>query len=165
MIMHLLGELLPISIFCKRTHYYNNKSNVFTRDTNGDERIITYRERFSKEQIEISIKKSIADDEKTLFSYEDISTSNFYELIFKSSLAEKLFGTYPHVYVALTKEALELPIDEQPWFFGEISVNEQRVLEAGTRLEYLNENIYSFIQMRQITCRFLRFATIRANFG
>jgi hypothetical protein len=35
------------------------------------------------------------------------------------------------VYVALTKEVLDLPLEEQPWFVGSISDTDRQALAAG----------------------------------
>ncbi len=74
------------------------------------------------------------------FIFEEFCTNNFYELLMRTSLFEKIFKTFPHQFVAITREAQELPIEEQPWFFGCITDAEVRHLLKGN----------SFVE--QLTC-------------
>lgn len=67
------------------------------------------------------------------FIYEGVSAANLYELIVKTSLADKFLRTFPHQFVAVTKEALDMPFDEQPWFFGNISQEEAKSILIGTQ--------------------------------
>jgi hypothetical protein len=62
-----------------------------------------------------------------------METDNLYELIVKTKIFETIFGSYSlHHFVAVTKEALNLPLEEQPWFFGNISDTELLALASGT---------------------------------
>ncbi len=66
------------------------------------------------------------------FTYEGMTTENIYELLVNTSLAEKLLRNFPQQFVAVTDRALNLPYEEQPWFFGGISDEEAANIVLGT---------------------------------
>lgn len=98
----------------------------------GDYRTIVYRNRDDSEH-EISIR--CKSDKSLGYGYEDFETDNLYELILRTSLFEKIFSTYSHQVVAVTNEALSLPLEDQPWFFGNISEADVLAFASGTDLD------------------------------
>ena len=91
---------------------------------------ITYRERNYDEDHQIIIQK----DSDGYYFYENCRTSNLYALIVSSSLSATLFSSYPHTYVALTDETINMPLDQQPWFVGIVRQHEQKIFASGTIL-------------------------------
>jgi hypothetical protein len=64
--------------------------------------------------------------------FEGTETDNLNALIVNTSLHQKIFNTYPHQLVAVTEEVLNMPLEEQPWFFGNISDVEKAAVASGT---------------------------------
>lgn len=87
--------------------------------------------------VEKSIEISGNAQDGTL-AYQGFSTTNYYELICRTSLFEEIFGTFPNQYVAITDTVLKLPLEQQPWFFGNISNDEAEAKLTG------NNKLYSF---------------------
>ena len=65
------------------------------------------------------------------YTYEGLATKNIYKLIVKTSLGEQFLRSFPHQFVAVTKQSLSLPFEEQPWFFGDISEEEAKSVLCG----------------------------------
>lgn len=68
---------------------------------------------------------------ETEYTYEDLTTTNIYELVVKTSLGTQILRSFPHQFVAVTDHALNLPFEEQPWFFGNISYEEAKNIVSG----------------------------------
>jgi hypothetical protein len=58
------------------------------------------------------------------FQYEDFKTKNLYELIVRTNIFNQIYSTFPYQHVALTVESFNLPLDQQPWFFGALTKSE-----------------------------------------
>ena len=54
------------------------------------------------------------------YEYGTIISSNIYDIIARSSLYSTIFSG-PDQHVALTEEALKLPLEDQPWFIGAVT--------------------------------------------
>jgi hypothetical protein len=54
------------------------------------------------------------------YVYGDYRSSNIYDMIVSTQIGEEIFRPFPHQLVAITEEALNLPLEEQPWFFGNL---------------------------------------------
>lgn len=132
-----IGEITHLKLTGSKSQLTMGSSNMCVQDKHADRCLITYRERYRREYHEILIKKK-TDDTGVTYTFDEVTTSNLYELIVKPSLAEKIFRTYPHMYVAITKEALDLPLDEQPWFVGYLEDDyERKELASGMQLPNL----------------------------
>lgn len=68
------------------------------------------------------------------YQYDGFTTLNLYELILKTNMFYQIYSTYPLQHVALTVEALDLPPDQQPWFFGILTREEIQALRERTQI-------------------------------
>lgn len=93
--------------------------------------MIIYRNRHNTAHYEITFNCKNINIDTLIYEYEDKETNNIYELILRTSLFEKMFGEFPRSFVAITNEALNLPLEEQPWFFGNISDTKVNALATG----------------------------------
>lgn len=121
------------------TNYYLTKKKDGTT-------ILIYRDRDAT-QHEISlVTNTNAPNGPYIYCYEDIATENLNELIVKTSLHQKIFRTYSRQLVAVTDEVLKLPLEEQPWFFGNIS-DTQIISAASGKFSTKNfHRLFSFHQ-------------------
>jgi len=94
---------------------------------------LIYRERNgSKHDIAIQTKIDQSENDFSItYIHDGIATKNIYELLLKTTLAEQMFKSYPQQYIAVTKELLELPYEQQPWFRGMLFDAERKSLTAG----------------------------------
>ena len=66
------------------------------------------------------------------YTYDGITTTNVYELILRTNISEKLFSSYPQQFVAVTKELLDQPYEQHPWFHGLLTDEGRIGLATGT---------------------------------
>jgi hypothetical protein len=84
-----------------------------------------YDSKSKRHEIEIPSRPDVG------YTYEGLATKNIYKLIVKTSLGEQFLRSFPHQFVAVTKQSLSLPFEEQPWFFGNISEEEAKSVLCG----------------------------------
>ena len=127
---------------------FNRKFSNFYVEPNTDATSsLIYRERNgTKHQIEIGRRLDQSSDSiSNVYSYENMETKNMYELLVRTSLATRIFSSYPHQYIAVTKELLELPYEQQPWFRGIITEKGRRAVGTGKELIQNIANNFSFM--------------------
>ena len=139
---NILGELLfasKLGSAIKFKKYYSN----FNIKNRSDFCTIKFRHRNSTQQNEIHIpkKRNLTEDGPNIYKYESFKTENLYRLILQTSLLDKIFGSYLHQFVAVTKESLNLHLEEQPWYFGNITDTQKFAIASGT----FETNLISYI--------------------
>jgi hypothetical protein len=131
--MFFPGNLLRLNTIGSKKEF-NKKFSNFMMQKGSEINTLIYRDRDATEH-SIQVNKKCEDNGFDIYSYENMETDNLYELIVKTKIFETIFGSYSlHHFVAVTIEALNLPLEEQPWFFGNISDTELLALASGTFL-------------------------------
>lgn len=129
----MIGELLKIEKLVQNRGFRREKTNFRIRLKKGTNQLtLSYREKNGTvHDIDVA---SIDQSESSLpvtYSYDGLSTQNVSELILHTSLRQKIFQGLPHKLIAPTKELLELPYEQQPWFMGMISTAARDAILSG----------------------------------
>jgi hypothetical protein len=135
-IFPFLGELLNMDCIEQHRAFNRKFSNFYVEPKTDSTSSLIYRERNgTKHQIEIGRRLDQSGDSIShMYSYENMETKNMYELLVRTSLATRIFSSFPHQYIAVTKELLELPYEQQPWFRGIITEKGRRAVGTGKDL-------------------------------
>jgi hypothetical protein len=124
------GELLNMDCIEQHKAFNRKFSNFYVEPKTDSTSSLIYRERNgTKHQIEIGRRLDQSGDSIShVYSYENMETKNMNELLVRTSLATRIFSSFPHQYIAVTKELLELPYEQQPWFRGIITEKGRRAV-------------------------------------
>jgi len=120
---------------------------VGTAFKNGCYNISYYDNKAVRHHFEINIKDG-------QYTYEGQQTKNIYELLVNTSLGEKFLRSFPHQFVAVTDRALQLPKEEQPWFFGSIDEDEAKNILLGS--VYNNLDRSSTMKTKNLLIQYIR---------
>jgi hypothetical protein len=123
-----LGPTKATDLYARKGDFKKLKPNFIETNfvlPNDEKYQITYIDAKSATKVIQFAKKG------NQYQYEGLSTPNLYELFVRTSIFSQILDSFPHQHVAFTEEAMKLPVEQQPWFFGALTDEEVERIVSG----------------------------------
>jgi hypothetical protein len=126
-----IGELLHLERISQSRAFHRKYTNFCVKNKKGNHVSLLYRGHDgTQHNIDIETKTD-QSGAISQYCFASKSSTNIYSLILHTSLSSLIFAHYPHQLIAVTRELLALPYEQQPWFRGIITFDEERAIAAG----------------------------------